>query len=954
MKLSDYVADFLVKKNIKHTFGITGGVIIHIFDSIGKHPEIENICTQHEQAASMAADAYSRVNDKLGVSIATSGPGAMNLITGTACSYFDSIPSIIITGQAPTSQLREDCKSRQVGFQETDIVSIFKPITKYAVMITDAKKIKYELEKAFYLAQSGRPGPVLIDIPDDLQRAEINPEELESFVPPNEEKDLEKLEQEVKQLIEMINNSERPILILGNGIKLAKREKRIKNIIEILDIPFALTWATLDLFPHYHPLSVRDFGVTANRPGNFAVQNADLIISIGSRLDTHETGSDLSKFARQAKRAVIDIDKSELEKYSKRNFKIDLPINANIKDFVEVFEKNISNVQKKDISLWKEKIKYWKQKYPICLPEYYDEKPINPYVFLDVLSDETNSDEIIIPEAGCNVTWGMQGWKVKSGQNLFTSYNNSPMGYGLPAAIGASFANNKNSVICIVGDGGLQMNIQELATVVKHRLPIKIFVMNNNGYGMIKQTQETWLNNRFFGSSFESGLPEINISEIAKSYGLKTITISTHEELKEKINQVLESREPILCDVKINPNARIYPKLTFGKPIEDSAPLLPRQEFLENMIIPPIEEKDDSQLSENKNSKIGVSDVESPKVAYHPERTKQWLENKDCYPLYIEIGPTDVCNHNCVFCALDYLNCQGKYINTNAMLNALKEMGEKGVKSIMFGGEGEPLLHKDICLFTQKAKEYGLDVSFTTNGIFFDEDKIKKCLPYISWIKFSIDAGTPESYAKIHGTSEQDFEKLMDNLQKAVDYKRENNLTATIGTQCLIIPESIPTVEELAQRLKQIGVDYLILKPYSKHPQSVNEFVVDYDEYNALEDKLKKFNSDDFKILFRKATIERMSSERTYNECHGTSFIALIDAKGNIMPCNLFYNNPDFNYGNLNENSFSEIWTSEKRKQVLERLRRKGISECRNGCRLDSTNRYLERLKNPHNHDNFI
>jgi len=951
MKLSDYVADFLVKKGIKYTFGITGGVIIHLFDSIDKHPEIENICTQHEQGASMAADAYSRLNNNLGVSIATSGPGAMNLITGTACSYFDSTPSLVITGQAPTSQLKGNSKSRQIGFQETDIISIFKPITKYAVMITNSKNIKYELEKAFYLATSGRPGPVLIDLPDDLQREDINPEELESFIPPIEEKNTQKLEQEINQLIQLINNSYRPILILGNGVKLAKREKRIKNIVELLGIPVALTWATIDLFPHNHLLSVRDFGVTANRTGNFAVQNADLIIAIGTRLDTHETGNDLSKFTRKAKRIVIDIDKSELEKYKERNLQTDLLINTDIRDFVDVFERKISEVKKLDISDWKNKIEYWKQKYPTCLPEYYHQEPINPYVFLDILSEEASEQEIIIPEAGCNVTWSMQGWKVKSNQNLFTSYNNSPMGYGLPAAIGASFSNSKSKIITIVGDGGLQMNIQELATVVKHKLPIKIFVMNNDGYGMIKQTQETWLDNRYAGSSFESGLPEVNIEKIAQAYGIKTISINTHQELKEKIREVLDSNEPMLCNVKINPKARIYPKLTFGKPIEDSEPLLSREDFNKEMIIESIEERTDKKT---KKLSIDNLNIDSPKVAYHPERTKEWLEKGDCYPIYVEIGPTDACNHKCVFCALDYLNCQGKYIDTNIMLNTLKNMAEKRVKSIMFGGEGEPFLHKDICLFTNKAKEYGLDISFTTNGIFFDKQKIEQCLKDISWIKFSIDAGTPESYAEIHGTNKEDFEKLMTNIQDTVEYRNQNNLKTTIGTQCLIIPQALESIENLAERLKQIGVDYLILKPYSKHPQSVNEFIINPEEYNQLEEKLKKFHSEDFKIIFRKATIERMDTERDYHECHGTSFMALIDAQGNIIPCNLFYNNQDFTYGNLNKQSFSEIWESSKRKQVLERLKRRGISKCRNGCRLDLTNKFLKKLKNPHPHDNFI
>ena len=347
-------------------------------------------------------------------------------------------------------------------------------------------------------------------------------------------------------------------------------------------------------------------------------------------------------------------------------------------------------------------------------------------------------------------------------------------------------------------------------------------------------------------------------------------------------------------------------------------------------------------------------DIDNHKLMYHPERTKEWIEKGDCYPIYLEISPTDKCNHNCVFCALDYLKCGGKDIDSEVMIRALKEMAEKGIKSIMFAGEGEPLLHKDIGLFTQKAKEFGINVSITSNGVFFNKEKIEQCLPNLSWIKFSIDAGTPEDYADVHGTNPEDFEKLMNNLQQAVDYRKENNLKTTLGAQCLIIPTAIKNIERLAQRLKEIGLDYLVLKPYSKHPSSVNEFVVNTEEYNLLEETLKKYNSENFKIFFRKAAIERLSSPKEYSTCYGLPFITLIDSRGNVIPCNLFHNNPDFIYGNLNEQSFSEIWSGEKRKQVMEKLKQKGISDCRNGCRLDPTNKYLHRLRNPEAHDNFI
>ncbi len=592
MKLSDYVTDFLVKQEVKEVFGITGGAIIHLFDSLGKSKDISYVCTHHEQGAAMAADAYSRITGNLGVAIATSGPGATNLLTGTGCSYFDSIPVLTITGQVPTSQLRKNSKARQIGFQETDIVKVFEPVTKYSKTVLNPEDIRYELEKATYLAKSGRPGPVLIDLPDDVQRAEIDPVKLKSYEIPKNKVNLLDLENKVEETIHLIEESKRPLIILGAGVKLSKSENSAKKLIERLQLPVVLTWAAMDMFPDNYPLSVRDFGVTANRPGNFAVQNSDLIFAIGTRLDTHETGSNLEEFAREAKRIVVDIDGSELEKYEQRNFPIDVLINYDVKDFFGVLDKRINDINVGDISKWKNKIKDWKSKYPICPKELFNSnKQIDPYVFLDVLSDKLREGEIIIPEAGCNVTWSFQGLKVKENQKLFTAYNNSPMGYGLPASIGACFANNKKPVVGILGDGGIMMNEQELATVSKHNLPIKLFLLNNEGYGMIKQTQETWLDSRYEASTKKSfHLPDFG--KIAKAHGIeKTLTIKNHSELKQKIQETLDYDGPVLCDVKIHPGSRIYPKLEFGKPIEDSSPYLDRKEFLQNMIVKPLEEK---------------------------------------------------------------------------------------------------------------------------------------------------------------------------------------------------------------------------------------------------------------------------------------------------------------------------------------------------------------------------
>lgn len=345
--------------------------------------------------------------------------------------------------------------------------------------------------------------------------------------------------------------------------------------------------------------------------------------------------------------------------------------------------------------------------------------------------------------------------------------------------------------------------------------------------------------------------------------------------------------------------------------------------------------------------------IDGHKIHLHPDKVNQWKKEGDCYPIHIEIGVTGRCNHKCIFCALDFVNHKQQDIDKDVMINALKEIGDNGVNSVMFGGEGEPTLHKDIGLFVKKSKEYGIDVAITTNGVLFDKELQQQCLPYLSWIKFSVDAGTPDSYAIAHGINKREFGKLIRNIEESADYKRKNNLLVTIGTQFLMMPQSIDTGEEAVKLLKAAGADYISIKPYSHHPLSNNNLFVDSAKYNELEERVMKFNSDDFKVIFRKATLERINQGHSYQECYGLPFISLIDSKGNILPCNLFYGLDEFTYGNLYKNSFREIWEGDKRKKVVSRLKEKGTKDCRKGCRCDAGNRYLYRLKNPELHDNF-
>ena len=577
MKLSDYIAEFL-SKITDSVFVGQGGNIIHVLDSLGKRKDINVIPSQNEQGASIAADAYSRFNNKIGVTAATSGPGMINLMQGMACSFFDSIPTFHFSGAVVTGQLRKNKKIRQIGFQEMEVVDLVKPITKYAVLLKDKNKIRYELEKMLYFSREGRPGPVLMDLPDDLQRAEIDPRKLKGFKPPKIVKKKIKFE---KKFIELISKAKRPIIVLGHGINLSNTKKEVKNFISKTGIPYLPSWATLDLFPHDDKFNAGTFGVAATRYGNFAVQNSDLIISLGCRLNTQITGSNIKSFAPNAKKIIVDIDKNEFKK--ENGLKIDLKINLDLNFFFKTIIPIIKI--KRNYDKWIEQIKTWKEKYPVTQAEYYNQpKKNNAYVFMKKLSEKTGKKDVLIPDASANLIWAMQAFQI-SGQKVFTALNHSPMGYSMPATIGAYLADKSKNIICTIGDGSMQMNIQELATIAHFNFPIKIFVINNGGYGLIKQTQDMWLGSRRVGVDESSGLAMPNLQKIAKAYKINTVEINNHNELDEKLDYVLNSKKPILCEVKVSENQKVIPKLEFGRPIHDLSPRLEKDELESNIIV---------------------------------------------------------------------------------------------------------------------------------------------------------------------------------------------------------------------------------------------------------------------------------------------------------------------------------------------------------------------------------
>jgi len=591
MKASDYIASFLVDQGIHHIFQIIGGASVHMVHSLAENKMMKVISVQHEQAGAMAAESYARMTKNMGAAMATSGPGMTNLITGIGCAYFDSIPTICITGQVNRFESKGKSLVRQVGFQETDIVSMVKPITKFAEQVTEARDLRYVLEKAIAIAKSGRPGPVLVDIPMDLQRADIDPKKLRGFNPKEIKEDVDNLvtvKKKVADAIKLLEKSQRPVLIAGAAVRNADMVDEFETLANLLNIPTVVTWSGIDDIPHDHKLYRGQIGVYGARGANFTVQNSDCIISIGSRLDTRITGGKPATFARGASKIVVDIDRAEL--YKGRGLTPDVGICADVRTVIPEFTKQLKKSAIPKVSSWKNKTLAWKNKYPAVLPAWRKRKNlVNPYVFMEELSNVSKNGDVIVTDCGGNLTWTIQGLKIKRGVRLFSTFGNSPMAYSFPASIGASIALGKKPVICIIGDGGLQMNIQELQTIVHYKLPVKIFIMNNHSYGIIKQFQDMYFEGKHIATEPASGYSVPDFIKIGKAYGVATETISNHRELAKKIKKVLSTRGPVLCDVIIPDDSQLIPKLEFGRPIEDLSPLLPRKELLENMIIPPVE-----------------------------------------------------------------------------------------------------------------------------------------------------------------------------------------------------------------------------------------------------------------------------------------------------------------------------------------------------------------------------
>lgn len=581
MKLSDYVIDYLVSEGVTHVFEVCGGALAHLLDSIYGRTDITSVSMHHEMAASIAAEGYSRASGNIGVAMATSGPGATNLITGIGSCFFDSIPCVFITGQVNTYEFKFDQPVRQVGFQETDIVNIVKPIVKSSNLITDDRKIKYYLENAFQTAKSGRSGPVLLDVPLNIQRAEIDPESLEPCLANSPEKDNKINDETINEVMQMVESSSRPIILAGGGVRLSDAQNDLSKFVHKSEIPVVTSLMGLDAFPHDDPLFVGMIGTYGNRYANLAIANSDLVIALGTRLDTRQTGTKPETFVRCAKIVHVDIDPSELNNKVKASH----PIKSDIKKFLTYLNDRELEYDKSKRGGWMNTITQYKERYPaVNIPT---NETINPSYFMQELSNFMPKDAIICVDVGQNQIWAAQALNIRNSQRFLTQGGMASMGCALPMAIGASFARPDKITVVITGDGGFQLNIQELQTVYHHSLPIKIIMMNNRCYGMVRQFQEQYFNSRF--QSTVVGYSNPNFQEVVRAYKIPSEIITRNAEISGALRKLFIDGEPTFLEVSIDSDSKVMPKLSVNKPIEDQDPCLPRDELRSNMLIEMLE-----------------------------------------------------------------------------------------------------------------------------------------------------------------------------------------------------------------------------------------------------------------------------------------------------------------------------------------------------------------------------
>lgn len=598
IKVSDYIIQYLEQLGVNHMFMLPGGGAMHLNDSLGKSQKIQYVVCLHEQACAIAAEAYARVTNKPGLLMVTTGPGGTNAITGVAAAYIESTPMVVLSGQVKLADQIRGQGIRQQGMQELDIISIVKPVTKYAAMVTEPETIKYHLDKALYQANSGRKGPVWLDIPLDIQASMVDETGLAGWEPEKEgelqreekEKELERL---ALQVIDCLNASERPVLLAGNGIRLSGGAEAFEELVGCLQIPVLTTWNGIDLIEDSHPLFFGRPGGMGQRYANFVQQNSDFFLSIGARMNLLQTGYNFDGFAREAVKVMVDIDGNELKKV---NVRPQIPIRADAKEFIGLLLKHRDKIQCKSRTEWISYGNRMKEKYPIVQKAHWEQEGYaNTYALLDAITEQMEENDIYVSgSSGTCIDISMQAFRVKKGQRVFATKGLASMGFGVPATIGACLAGNGCRTVCVNGDGGFQMNIQELETIRRLNLPIKIFVLNNQGYAQIHATQKNIFQGHYVACDEGSNLTLSPISGVAAAYGLKTAQIRDNRELREKVKEVLAYDGPVVCEVFVPIELSAFPKQVSYKradgqmeslPLEYMNPMLPEEELQGNMLI---------------------------------------------------------------------------------------------------------------------------------------------------------------------------------------------------------------------------------------------------------------------------------------------------------------------------------------------------------------------------------
>ncbi len=591
IRVADYITNKISDMGVEHIFTITGGGAMFLNDAVLRNPKLSAVCGHHEQASAMSAVGYAKYSGKLGVVMPTTGCGCTNTITGLLDGWQDNVPMMFVSGQINSYQTMDnyDTPLRQIGVQEADVIAIVKSITKYAVLVKDPKTIRYHVERAIHEAFSGRPGPVWLDIPLDVQSAIIDPNELEGYEIPDTSTKVTL--NDFQELLEHQSTSKRPVILAGNGIRLSGAKEEFISFIEKYNIPVVNTYLAADLLPTDHPLNIGRVGIKGNRAANFALQNSDLLITIGTRLGIPVTGYIYENFAREAKIVVVDIDENE---HKKDTIKIDQFIHADAKYFLE-------NAELEYVSdSWSKTCLQWRDDWPVFLPEHMDDTDgISFYGFMKVLSGCMGDDDIVVSDAGSAYYVSSQAVHLDKNQRYITSGAQADMGFTLPASIGVSVARGGKPVIGIVGDGSFQLNMQEIQTMVHNKLPVKMFVWNNNGYLSIRTTQRKFFDDGFIGTDVNSGISFPDLSKISYAYGIKYVKVSEIDNLEDKINETMSHDGPVICEVMCKEWDEVLPTIgskklpdgkMFSRPLEDMYPFLTREEFLSKMIIKPLQE----------------------------------------------------------------------------------------------------------------------------------------------------------------------------------------------------------------------------------------------------------------------------------------------------------------------------------------------------------------------------